>query len=169
MAQTTNQRKRVKLQRKNGVRWCSVLILWYCDPVNDTILGFMHNWLQGVLEHQLQVLWEIGCDGQQTKNLAELDAVDENLWTDDDISEAGGETDVQEVCDEETNFDPDKFNKWREQYLQATQSEEDEYEDEDTPTGTPADIDDPMDGSTPDTTPVPESIPPDDTDDESNI
>ncbi|KAJ7218694.1 hypothetical protein B0H12DRAFT_963261, partial [Mycena haematopus] len=52
--------QRVAMERKTGVRFCSLHILPYRDPVKDTILGFMHNWLQGVLEHQLRVLWGIG-------------------------------------------------------------------------------------------------------------
>jgi hypothetical protein len=161
--------KRVKMERKTGVRFCSLHILWYRDPVKDTILGFMHNWLQGVLEHHLRVLWGIGRDARRTKNLAELDADDDDLWTDDDISEAGGEADAQNVLDDEANFNPDEFAKWREEYMLATQSEDEQEEDEDeiTPTGTPAiDIDDPMDGSMSDATPVPESNHPDDTDNE---
>ena len=82
--------------------------------MNDTILGFMHNWLQGVLELQLRILWGIGHDARRTKNLAEFDADDEDLWTDDDISEAGGEADAQEVCNDEVSFDPDEFARWRE-------------------------------------------------------
>lgn len=65
--------KRIIEQRKTGVRWCSLHFLPYRDPVNDTILGFMHNWLEGVLEHQLRVLWGIGRHDRRTKKLAELD------------------------------------------------------------------------------------------------
>jgi hypothetical protein len=56
--------KRIKLERENGVRFCSLHLLHYCDPINDTILGFMHNWLLGVLEHQLRVLWGLGRDAR---------------------------------------------------------------------------------------------------------
>ncbi|KAK7007540.1 hypothetical protein R3P38DRAFT_2414788, partial [Favolaschia claudopus] len=51
------KKEQILEQRKTGVRWCSLHLLPYRDPVNDTILGFMHNWLEGVLEHQLRVLW----------------------------------------------------------------------------------------------------------------
>ncbi|KAJ7214808.1 hypothetical protein GGX14DRAFT_609450 [Mycena pura] len=171
----TTKRDRVKMERKTGVRFCSLHFLWYRDPVKDTILGFMHNWLQGVLEHHLRVLWGIGRDARRTKNLAELDADDDDLWTDDDISDAGGEADAQEILHDAENFNPDAFDKWREEYMAATQSEEEEEEEEEeddddddiTPTGTPApDIDDPMDGSMSDATPVPESNYPDDTDED---
>jgi hypothetical protein len=159
------KKQRIALERENGVRFCSLHIITYRDPVHDTILGFMHNWLEGILEHQLRVLWGIGRDTQRTKALAELDKDNEDLWTDDDISEAGGEADAQEVLDDEQNFDPDHFAKWREDYLRATYSDYEEQDDSNTPTGTPApDGDDPMDGSTSEATPVPESIPPDDTD-----
>jgi hypothetical protein len=161
--------KRIEQERKTGVRWCSLHLLLYRDPVNDTILGFMHNWLLGVLEHQLRVLWGIGCDARRTKNLAEFDADDDDSWTDEEISEAGREEDAQDVVEDEATFDAGAFAKWREEYLQATQSEdeeeEEEEEDETTPRGTPMpDGDDPMDGSASDGTPVPESNPPDDAD-----
>ncbi|KAJ7271789.1 hypothetical protein C8J57DRAFT_1507699 [Mycena rebaudengoi] len=102
----------------------------------------MHNWLEGILEHQLRVLWGIGRHTQQAKALAELDADDEDLWTDDDISEAGAQEDAQDVQDEEQNFDPNEFEKWREQYVRANQSDDDDDEEEedkeedDTPKGT---------------------------------
>jgi hypothetical protein len=88
----------------------------------------MHNWLEGVLEHQLRVLWGIGRDNQRAKSLAELDQDDEDLWTDDDISSARGQEETEDVLDDEQNFDPAEFAKWREDYLRATypQSEEDE-------------------------------------------
>jgi hypothetical protein len=167
----TTKGKRVVLERKTGVRGCSLHLLYYRDPVNDTILGWMHNWLLGVLEHQLRVLWGIGRDARRSKALAELDKDEEDLWTDDDISEAGGEADAQEVLADEANYNPDEFAKWRQQYLQDTQSEDEnvdeDEDDEKTPTGTPAaDIDDPMDGST---TPVPESIAPEDSDDDNEV
>ncbi|KAJ6503589.1 hypothetical protein C8R45DRAFT_1070244 [Mycena sanguinolenta] len=162
--------KRVNMERKTGVQGCSLHLLPYRDPINDTILGFMHNWLLGVLEHQLRVLWGVGRDAQRTKNLAELDADDEDLWTEDEISEAGGDAEAKDVQDDEANFDPDTFAKWRETYLQATQSEQEEDDDETTPTGTPAlDIDDVMDGSTSDATPVPESNPPEATDNDNEV
>ncbi|KAJ7219727.1 hypothetical protein C8J57DRAFT_1537022 [Mycena rebaudengoi] len=109
----------------------------------------MHNWLEGVLEHQLRILWGIGRHTQQAKALAELDADDGDLWTDDDISEAGAQDDAQDSDDDD--------------------EEEEDDEEDDTPKGTPApNFDDPMDGSG--STPVPESLASDesDSDDENN-
>ncbi|KAJ6481127.1 hypothetical protein C8R45DRAFT_933026 [Mycena sanguinolenta] len=144
--------KRIEQERKTGVRWCSPHLLSYRDPVKDTILGFMHNWLEGR-------------DARRTKSLAELDEDDEDLWTDDEISDAGGETETQEVLDDAQNFDPTEFEKWRDEYIRVTHSDSEEEDDSSTPRGTPApDSDDPMDGSTSDATPVPESMPPNETD-----
>ncbi|KAJ7149895.1 hypothetical protein C8R43DRAFT_887658, partial [Mycena crocata] len=92
--------KRIIEERKTGVRGCSLHIFSYRDPVNDTILGFMHNWLQGVLEHQLRVLRGIGRDARRTPALAGLDADDTDLWTDDNISDAGGNAEAQDVLDD---------------------------------------------------------------------
>ncbi|KAJ7701267.1 hypothetical protein B0H14DRAFT_3527730 [Mycena olivaceomarginata] len=73
----------------------------------------MHNWLLGVLEHQLR-----------------FDADDEDLWTNDEISDTGGEEDAQDVLEDEASFNPESFARWKEQYLRATQSEEEEEEKE---------------------------------------
>ncbi|KAJ6460473.1 hypothetical protein C8R47DRAFT_123996 [Mycena vitilis] len=154
------------MERETGVRGCSLHLLPYRDPVNDTLLGFMH-WLEGILGHQLRVLWGIGRDARRKKNLAEFDADDEDMWTDEEISEAGGDADAQDVLNDEAGFDPEEFAQWREGYLQATRSdgESDEEDSQTTPRGTPAaDFDDPMDGSMSEATSVPESNPPDDTD-----
>ncbi|KAJ7159115.1 hypothetical protein C8R43DRAFT_948457 [Mycena crocata] len=141
---------------------------WFQQPTKEKQILEERKTGVRILEHQLRVLWGIGCDARRTKALAELDAEDEDLWTDDDISEAGGEEKTREVVADKENFDPNEFAKWRENYIQATQSEEETMEEEDethTPRGTPApDLDDAMDGSTSEATPVPESLPPDEID-----
>ncbi|KAF8158937.1 hypothetical protein K438DRAFT_1776843 [Mycena galopus ATCC 62051] len=43
-----------------GVRFCSLHKTGYWDPVKHIILGFLHNWLEGVLQHQLRQLWGVG-------------------------------------------------------------------------------------------------------------
>ncbi|KAJ6553998.1 hypothetical protein DFH09DRAFT_924550 [Mycena vulgaris] len=101
------KKQRIIEQRKTDVRWCSLHLLPYRDPVNNTVLGFMHNWLEGVLEHQLCVLWGVGRDARRTRTLAELDEDDEDLWIDEEISDAGGDAEAQDVLDDEQNFDAD--------------------------------------------------------------
>src|ERR1700761_7401169 len=167
--------KQIAAERKTGVRGCSLHLLSYRDPVIDTILGFMHNWLEGVLEHQLRVLWGIGRDERHKKTLDEIDKDDADLWTEDEISDAGADEETQDMLNEEQSFDPDKFAAWREGYLKATatQSEVDEEEEEEeedvTPRGSPVHIDEdePMDGSF-EGTPVPESLPPPDDEDDND-
>ena len=39
-----------------GVRWSPLHCLPYWDPVKHVVLSFMHNWLEGVLQHHLHVL-----------------------------------------------------------------------------------------------------------------
>ncbi|KAJ7474099.1 hypothetical protein FB451DRAFT_1035065, partial [Mycena latifolia] len=43
--------------RDNGVRWTPVHDVYKWDPVRYVILGFLHNWLEGVLQHHLRILW----------------------------------------------------------------------------------------------------------------
>ncbi len=49
----------------------------------------MHNWLEGILEHHLRVLWGVGRDKAHEEKVKERD-VDE-LWSESDISESGSE------------------------------------------------------------------------------
>jgi hypothetical protein len=44
----------------HGVRWSSLHRLDYRDPVNHTVLGMMHNWIEGILQHHARIKWGIG-------------------------------------------------------------------------------------------------------------
>ncbi len=57
-ATTKTDRKRIF--QKHGVRWCSLHWLSYRDPVLHTMLGVMHNWIEGILQHHARVKWGIG-------------------------------------------------------------------------------------------------------------
>jgi hypothetical protein len=74
---------------ETGVRWSSPHLMPYWDPVKYTILGFMHNWLEGVLEHQLWVLWGIGRTLIKTKELIEIQ--DYENYDERDIMEVASE------------------------------------------------------------------------------
>jgi hypothetical protein len=75
--------------KETGVRWSSLHRLPYWDPVRHTILGFMHNWLEGVLQHQLRKLWGIGRDDEAEKMVvADIDA---EKYSESDISESADE------------------------------------------------------------------------------
>ncbi|KNZ50353.1 hypothetical protein VP01_4471g1, partial [Puccinia sorghi] len=52
-----DQTKRKELVKKSGV-WSSELKrLPYWDPVNSVVLGVMHNWFEGVLQHHFWFRW----------------------------------------------------------------------------------------------------------------
>jgi hypothetical protein len=55
----TTQKDRKALFMKNGVRWSSLNRLHYRDPVCHTVLGVMHNFLEGILQHQARQKWGI--------------------------------------------------------------------------------------------------------------
>ena len=57
-APTIDQQK--KLFKASGVRFSAVQQLSYRDPVRHMVLGMMHNWLEGVLQHHARVKWGIG-------------------------------------------------------------------------------------------------------------
>ncbi len=82
-------KERERLEGINGVRWTSLHRLTYWDPVRHVVLGFMHNWLEGVLEHHLCVLWGVGRDKAHEEKVKERDI--NELWSESDISEWGSE------------------------------------------------------------------------------
>lgn len=80
---------RVRQATATGVRWTSLHRLPYRDPVMHTILGFMHNWLEGVLQHQLRVLWGIGRPDETEQVLMEIDQEDQ--FSESELSESADE------------------------------------------------------------------------------
>lgn len=72
--------------KETGVRWTPMHNFPYWDPVAHVTLGFMHNWLEGILSHQLRVLWGIG---RSEAEKAKLDLLEkEEQFTDTDVSES---------------------------------------------------------------------------------
>ncbi|EJD37189.1 hypothetical protein AURDEDRAFT_173710 [Auricularia subglabra TFB-10046 SS5] len=46
--------------RQTGVRWSPLHNLPYWDPVKHLVLGYMHNTLEGILQHHARTKWGIG-------------------------------------------------------------------------------------------------------------
>ena len=72
---------RHELFQKNGVRWSSFHRLSYRDPVKHTMLGVMHNWFEGVLQHQARVKWGIGIPTSHKAVRLDNNALDEEPVT----------------------------------------------------------------------------------------
>lgn len=79
------------MQKESGVRWSPFFNLPYWDPVKFAILGFMHNWLEGILQHHLRTLWGIGRDKKELEQAQDVEK--DELFTDIDILESGSELD----------------------------------------------------------------------------
>ncbi|XP_006455800.1 hypothetical protein AGABI2DRAFT_153601 [Agaricus bisporus var. bisporus H97] len=94
--QASTQKARKLLLEKNGIRWTPLHELFYRDPVQHTVLGVMHNWLEGILQHHTRVKWA----QRDTKN------------TEDTESDNGGDTDVEMLDAELANLrtDSQHFN-----------------------------------------------------------
>jgi hypothetical protein len=73
------QKKWLKL---NGSRWSELNRLPYWDPVQNMALGIMHNWYEGVLQHQWRVRWAF--DPDPPKHVTHNDHFDD--WEDDESS-----------------------------------------------------------------------------------
>lgn len=85
-----------------GVRWTSLHRLPYRDPVLHIILGFMHNWLEGILQHQLRKLWGIGRSDDWETALKQI--AGEEQFSDGEITESADELEElrQEIFDVRT-------------------------------------------------------------------
>lgn len=95
------------------------------------ILGYLHNWLEGVLKHQLRVLWGIGRKDKKKK------IGKDEQYTSDDLDES--ESEVEDLEDEEEEWAASRPTpqptQSRESTPQPTQSRES------TPHATSADSD----------------------------
>ena len=60
--------KRNEIFDQHGVRWSALHRLDYRDPVQHTVLGMMHNWDEGILQHQARVKWGIGVTPSRLTN-----------------------------------------------------------------------------------------------------
>jgi len=90
--------------RETGVRWSPLHRLPYWDPVKHVVLGFMHNWLEGVLQHHLRVLWCIGLPEEAKKVAVELEKDEE--WSQADSHESAEELEsLQEEANEQANVE----------------------------------------------------------------
>ena len=52
--------KQEETLKASGVRFSAVQQFLYRDPVRHTVLGMMHNWLEGLLQNHARVKWGIG-------------------------------------------------------------------------------------------------------------
>ncbi|RDB18249.1 hypothetical protein Hypma_000606 [Hypsizygus marmoreus] len=97
----TTKAGRHTLETATGVRWTPLHRLPYWDPVKHVVLGFMHNWLEGILQHHLRSLWAIGQEENESQ-LAEEAKRDEQ-WSEADVSDSADELDdlVEEAAENE--------------------------------------------------------------------
>jgi hypothetical protein len=86
---TATKSGREALATQHGVRWSPLLRLPYWDPVKHVLLGFMHNWLEGILEDHLRILWGIGSPDDVKKAVVEMEKDEEISAT--DVSDSASE------------------------------------------------------------------------------
>jgi len=68
-AQTKVRRK--EIFDEHGVRYSSLHKLHYRDQVQHTVLGMMHNWIEGILQHHTRVKWGLGIISAKNDSTAE--------------------------------------------------------------------------------------------------
>ncbi|GLB37802.1 putative transposase family tnp2 [Lyophyllum shimeji] len=99
----TTKAGREALETRTGVRWTPLHHLPYWDPVKHVVLGFMHNWLEGVLQHHLRTLWGIGRDQGESEKAKEVEK--DEQWTEADVSDSADELD--DLLQEAAEHDPE--------------------------------------------------------------
>ncbi|KAF8226985.1 hypothetical protein L208DRAFT_1299046, partial [Tricholoma matsutake] len=72
-----------------GVRWTPLHNLPYWDPVKHVVLGFVHNWLEGVFQHHLCAPWGIGQDEDESQNVKEVEK--DEQWSEADVLDSAEE------------------------------------------------------------------------------
>ncbi len=130
---------RLQAEQSNGVRWTSLHCLPYWDPVKHVVLGFMHNWLEGILQQQLRVLWGIG----RKSALEELADEERREEEADVLAELYDETDLSESASEidELNEEGSRHGNVRTQTRLRTPSERSSTPVSSIPTRIDVDID----------------------------
>ena len=71
--EATTKKARKEIFKDHGVRWSSLHELPYGDPVHHTLLGVMHNWIEGLLQHHARIRWGIGVIPSKANEDDELD------------------------------------------------------------------------------------------------
>ncbi len=117
--------KKEEIVKKTGVRWTPLHNLPYWNPVSHVMLGYMHNFLEGVLQYQLRSLWGIGRsksattqatlhDTEETLSEAEIsesqDELDGLSQEAEEVGRAGSETGLTEIMGHVTMLDSDIIN-----------------------------------------------------------
>ncbi len=80
-------------------------MLPYYDPVKHIVLGFMHNWLEGVLSDHLRIFWGIGRDQGHEKQVKEIEK--DEQWETTDVDESADE--LQDILQDSADFGDEKF------------------------------------------------------------
>ncbi|KAJ6607789.1 hypothetical protein B0H10DRAFT_1817165 [Mycena sp. CBHHK59/15] len=89
----TTVKLKIELSKASGVCWSPMHDIPGWDPILHIVLGWMHNWLEGILMCHLCVYWGIGQPKKEEKdvqNLGELDDIEEHL-SGSEMSESGSE------------------------------------------------------------------------------
>ncbi|KNZ61148.1 hypothetical protein VP01_14467g1, partial [Puccinia sorghi] len=73
-----------KLVKQTGVQISELNRLTYWDPAKNVVLGIMHNWFEGVLQHHFQYRW--GINGNIDKQ-TDSDAKESEAGTSDYLTE----------------------------------------------------------------------------------
>jgi len=76
--EATTKKRRKEIFKDGGVRWSALHELPYGDPVRHTMLGLMHNWIEGLLQFQARIRWGIGVVSSKVDEDDKLDNVTTN-------------------------------------------------------------------------------------------
>ncbi|KAF9037878.1 hypothetical protein BDZ89DRAFT_982584, partial [Hymenopellis radicata] len=130
--------KKAAMATATGVRWTPLHDLPYWKPVQHVVLGFMHNWLEGVLKNQLRGYWGFDRTTQEQRALEKkIQTKEEDEDVDMDQEEEDDDDDgnltESSVAPTEVEFESQSSTGLTEIFDQQTTLVEGS-DDEDTPT-----------------------------------
>jgi hypothetical protein len=130
--QAQTKAKRKEIFDKHGVQWSALHRLDYRNPVQHTVLGMMHNWIEGILQHHARVKWGIGSSsssGYQDKAPPSITPTNTILGFNFDVDMQLLDDELSELeAESQTHMDTPSHSKW-----QRSESSMEDEPDEDDP------------------------------------
>ena len=110
MESNRNENRLTRRCEANGVKWSALYELNYWNPQKHVVLGYMHNWNEGILKDHLRTMWGIGRDSGHTQTAAQRD-----------IDEQFDDADMEELVSELEDL-KDEVKEWNKRQARILQT-----------------------------------------------
>lgn len=69
-ARAKTKRAQTESFQATGFRWSALHLFEYREHVKHTVLGIMHNWIEGILQHHSRIVWGIDSGKKKSRKTA---------------------------------------------------------------------------------------------------